>query len=128
MPVTITSLYASLAALLFVALAALVVRARWKYRTGLGVGTDPAMERAVRVHANFVEYVPLALLLLLLAELGGAPSGLLHTCGALLLVSRVLHAYGLSQTSGRSFGRFWGTAGTWGVVVTLAVTLLWRGL
>jgi len=128
MPVTITSLYASLAALLFVALAALVVRARWKYRTGLGVGTDPAMERAVRVHANFVEYVPLALLLLLLAELGGARSGLLHTCGGVLLVSRVLHAYGLSQTSGRSFGRFWGTAGTWVVVVTLAVTLLWRSL
>jgi len=121
-------LYAALAALLFVALAALVVRARWKYRTGLGIGTEPAMERAVRVHANFVEYVPLALVLLLLAELGGASPRLLHACGGLLVLSRLLHAYGLSRASGRSFGRFWGTAGTWAVVLALAVTLLWRSL
>ena len=128
MQASITSLYAALMGLLFIALAGLVVRARWRYRTGLGIGTEPGMERAVRVHANFVEYVPLALVMLLLAELGGAPAGLLHACGGVLLVSRVLHAYGLSQTSGRSFGRFWGTAGTWAVIVTLALTLLWRAL
>jgi uncharacterized membrane protein YecN with MAPEG domain len=128
MPAPVTSFYAALAALLFVALAGLVVRARWKYRTGLGIGTDPAMERAVRVHANFVEYVPLALLLLLLAELGGARAGLLQACGGVLVVSRVLHAYGLSRTSGRSFGRFWGTAGTWAVLLALAIVLLWQAL
>ena len=126
MTAPITSLYAALAALLLLALAGLVVRARWRYRTGLGIGTEPAMERAVRVHANFVEYVPLTLLLLLLAELAAAPAGLLHACGATLVVCRVLHAYGLSQTSGRSFGRFWGTAGTWAVILALSVTLLWR--
>ena len=65
MPAPISATYAALCGLLLLALAALVVRARWKYRTGLGVGTEPGMERAVRVHANFVEYVPLALLLLL---------------------------------------------------------------
>lgn len=124
MPASITALYAALLALLLLALAGLVVRARWKYRTGLGVGTEPAMERAVRVHANFVEYVPLALVLLLLAEIGGARAGLLHACGATLLVARALHAYGLSKTSGTSVGRFWGTAGTWAVILTLAVTLL----
>jgi uncharacterized membrane protein YecN with MAPEG domain len=126
MPAPITSLYAALAALLLLALAGLVVRARWKYRTGLGVGTEPAMERAVRVHANFVEYVPIALLLLLLAELSGAPAALLHACGLLLIVFRVLHAQGLGSTSGRSFGRFWGTAGTWTVLLVLSLTLLWR--
>lgn len=126
MQVSITSLYAALLGLLFVALAGLVVRARWKYRTGLGIGTEPGMERAVRVHANFVEYVPLALVMLLLAELGGARPLLLHACGGVLLASRLLHAYGLSSTSGRSFGRFWGTAGTWAVMVTLSLTLLSR--
>jgi uncharacterized membrane protein YecN with MAPEG domain len=126
MTAPITSLYAALAALLLLALAGLVVRARWRYRTGLGIGTEPAMERAVRVHANFVEYVPLTLVLLLLAELAAAPAGLLHACGATLVVCRVLHAYGLSQTSGRSFGRFWGTAGTWAVILALSVTLLLR--
>jgi uncharacterized membrane protein YecN with MAPEG domain len=128
MTAPITSLYAALAALLLLALAGLVVRARWRYRTGLGIGTEPAMERAVRVHANFVEYVPLTLVLLLLAELASGPAGLLHACGATLIVCRVLHAYGLSQTSGRSFGRFWGTAGTWAVILVLSVTLLWRSI
>jgi len=123
---SITSFYAALLGLLFVALAGLVVRARWKYRTGLGIGTEPGMERAVRVHANFVEYVPLALVLLLLAELGGARPVLLHACGGILVASRLLHAYGLSRHSGRSFGRFWGTAGTWVVLVVLSLTLVWR--
>ena len=124
MSAPISATYAALCGLLLLALAALVVRARWKYRTGLGVGTEPGMERAVRVHANFVEYVPLALLLLLLAELNGLRDQLLHACGITLLASRSLHAYGLSARSGRSFGRFWGTAGTWIVILTLSVVLL----
>ena len=124
MPAPITSLYAAVAGLLLLVLAGLVVRARWKYRTGLGMGTEPGMERAVRVHANFVEYVPLILLLLLLAELAGVRGGFLHGCGIALIGSRVLHALGLGRTSGRSFGRFWGTAGTWAVLLTLCVSLL----
>ena len=63
----ITALYAAFAGLMLLALAALVVRARWRYRTPFGVGSEPGMERAVRVHANFIEYVPLALVLMLLA-------------------------------------------------------------
>lgn len=124
MTAPITALYGALAALLYLGLAALVVRARWATRTALGTGTDPRMERAVRVHANFAEYVPLILLLMLLAELGGlAPAGL-HLAGAVLLASRLLHAWGLSHASARSFGRFWGTLGTWLVLLGLAVTLL----
>jgi len=102
------------------------VRARWRYRTTLGVGTEPGMERAVRVHANFVEYVPLAVLLMLLCELNGASPALLHGAGILLIASRSLHAWGLSQTSGRSFGRFYGTAGTWLTVLSLSGDLLLR--
>lgn len=122
----VTATYAGLCGLLLLLLAALVVRARWKYRTGIGIGTEPGMERAVRVHANFVEYVPLALLLMLLGELNGIPVPWLHGCGVVLVSSRCLHAYGLGVSSGRSFGRFWGTAGTWAVILALAVALLVR--
>ena len=121
MPLAITALYAGLAGLLLLTLAWLVVRARWRYKVSLGVGTDPGMERAVRVHANFVEYVPLALLLMALAEANGAPAVALHAAGILLLTSRLLHAWGLSTVSGRSFGRFYGTAGTWLVLLLLAL-------
>jgi hypothetical protein len=124
MAAPVTAVYAALAALMLLALGGLVVRARWATRTALGIGTDPRMERAVRVHANFVEYVPLALLLLLLAELNGVPGPALHAAGAALLASRALHAWGLSRHSARSFGRFWGTLGTWLVLLSLAVTLL----
>jgi hypothetical protein len=124
MSAPITAVYAALAGLMALALAYLVVRARWRYRTSLGVGTEPGMERAVRVHANFIEYVPLALLLMLLAELNGAPAAVLHGAGIVLLASRVLHATGLARLSGRSRGRFLGTAGTWLVVLGLSLTLL----
>ncbi len=124
MTAPITSLYAALAALLYLGLAGLVVRARWATRTPLGVGADPRMERAVRVHANFVEYVPLILLLLLLAELNGLPGWALHAAGAVLVASRLLHAWGLSRHSARSFGRFYGTLGTWLVLLGLALALL----
>lgn len=126
MAAPVTALYGGLAGLMILALAALVVRARWRYRTTLGVGTEPGMERAVRVHANFVEYVPLAVLLMLLCELNGASPALLHGAGILLIASRSLHAWGLSQTSGRSFGRFYGTAGTWLTVLSLSGDLLLR--
>ena len=119
--VPVTALYASLAGLMLVLLASLVVRARWRYKTSLGVGNEPGMERAVRAHANFVEYVPLALLLMLSAELNAAPAAALHAAGIVLLASRALHAWGLSRVSGRSFGRFYGTAGTWITLLLLAL-------
>jgi uncharacterized membrane protein YecN with MAPEG domain len=81
---------------------------------------------AVRVHANFIEYVPLALLLMLLGELNDLPRVVLHGAGILLLASRVLHAIGLGRSPGRSFGRFYGTAGTWFVVLGLSLALIAR--
>ena len=122
----VTAIYAAFAGLMLVALAALVVLARWRYRTALGTGCEPGMERAVRVHANFVEYVPLALVLMLLAELNGISTATLHVAGILLLTSRGLHAFGLGRSSGRSFGRFYGTAGTWLVLLGLSAALLAR--
>lgn len=125
MSTPITALYGAAAALFLLLLSWLVVRARWRYGTGLGTGTEPAMARAVRVHGNFIEYVPLALLLLLIAELNGLPAWFLHAAGSLLLASRFLHAWGLGSKSGRSFGRFYGTAGTWLVILALGVALPW---
>jgi hypothetical protein len=124
----VTGVYAAVAGLMLLLLAALVVRARWKFRTALGVGTEPGMERAVRVHANFIEYVPLTLLLMLLCELNGVSATVLHGAGILLIASRSLHAYGLSRSSGRSTGRFYGTAGTWLAVLLLSGASILRAV
>ena len=83
------------------------------------------MQQAARVQANFSEYVPLAVVLLVLSELSGLPAAMVHVAGIALLASRVLHAWGLSHSPGRSFGRFYGTAGTWLVVLGLSLWLLY---
>jgi len=121
----VSFLYAGLLGLLLIALSTQVVLARRRYRVRLGTGTEEGMQQAVRVQANFVEYVPFAVLLLVLAELTGLPGPAVHGAGLLLLASRVVHAVGLSRSPGVSFGRFYGTAGTWLTIVALSVWLLY---
>lgn len=93
----------------------------------LGDGGHEGLQRRIRVHANAVETIPITLILLALAEAGGTPAWGLHFAGAALVVSRVLHAQGLSATAGRSFGRFWGTLVGWLVILALSMWLLVRG-
>ena len=122
---SVSFLYAGLLGLVLVALSAQVVIARRRYRVRLGAGSEEGMQQAMRVQANFAEYVPFAVLLLVLSEIQGLPEVALHGAGILLVLSRILHAIGLSQKPGYSFGRFYGTAGTWIVIAGLSLWLLW---
>lgn len=124
----ITAFYAAPIGLLAIALALRVVMLRRRYQVGVGTGGQPELARAVRAHGNLLEYTPLALLLLLLLESGGARTVLLHGIGSALLIGRLLHAWGLSQHSGVSFGRFYGTALTWVAMIVTAIALLVRPL
>lgn len=111
-------LYASLLALLLVALSYNVVRLRQQHQIGIGSGSVQSLERAIRAHANFCEYVPMALVLLVLIEIGGnVPAWALHVLGLLLLVGRIAHAIGLSRTAGASRARVVGTVLTWTVLL-----------
>ena len=92
-----TGLYAALLALLYGALALRVVRLRMVLKQPLGDGGHAVLQRAVRAHGHFAEYVPLVLLLLLLLEMARLPAALLHGYGLLLLASRVAHAIGVSR-------------------------------
>ena len=93
----ITSLYAGLLALLYLAISSWVVRVRMQQKVYAGDKGDPVMANAMRVHANFAEYVPLALILILLAEMQGAPALALHGLGAALLLGRMMHAAGMAR-------------------------------
>ena len=95
MAVPITAMYGAFNALLNVALAANVSRVRGKTQIFLGTGDSPELLLAVRRHANNMEYVPLALVLLLTAELSGGGATVLHVLGAALSIGRVLHAIGV---------------------------------
>jgi hypothetical protein len=121
MTAPIAALYASLLGVLLIALAFKVVQYRRTLRIGVGDGGNKDLERAIRVHANAAEHIPAALLLLLVYELNGGAPAMLHACGGVLFLARVMHAYGLGKSAGTSFGRFWGVVGTWVVMLTLAV-------
>jgi uncharacterized membrane protein YecN with MAPEG domain len=117
----ISALYTGVFALLLVALALPVSRRRLRTRIGLGAGGDAQLERAIRVHANAVEWGLPVLLLLLIAEENRASPPLLHVCGIVFILARVVHAAALSRVSGSSVGRSAGIALTWAVLAVLAV-------
>jgi uncharacterized protein len=124
MSVQITAIYASLLAILYIVLSYRVAQRRMRFQVGLGTGQNPELERAVRIHGNFAEYVPFALLLLAFFESSGGPAWAVHGAGAGLLIARGLHALGLTQSSGRSPGRFSGVIVTWLIMLALAISNL----
>lgn len=123
----ISAVYAGLLALLMLALAVRVVLRRRGAGIGIGTGQDRELERRVRVHGNAVEYVPLALIVLVLAEMLGLAALAVNLCGAALLIGRLLHAWGFSHSAGTSPGRAVGMLLTWLVTAGLALWLVFRG-
>jgi len=117
-------IYAALLAVLFVYLSVRTIRARRSLGIGLGHAESPVMLRAIRVHANFAEYVPFALLLIFLVETAGANSWVVHALGASLLVARLSHAYGVSQQAENFKFRVFGMATTFTVLLLSAAYLL----
>ena len=116
----ITLLFAALHILLMLSLAYRVVGHRRAAKVGLGTAGDHHLERKVRVHGNFVEYVPMSLLMLALLEISGLAAVWLWALGGALLFARLLHASGLSKKSGYSKGRFYGTLLTWIVLLAMS--------
>lgn len=92
-----TAALASVLALLYVYLTARIILLRRQKNVPLGTGGDRELEKAIRAHANFAEYVPLALLLILMLELQSASRFLISFLGLLLVTGRSIHAYGVSQ-------------------------------
>ncbi|WP_406855654.1 MAPEG family protein [Alsobacter sp. KACC 23698] len=121
---TVTPVYAALLAFLFIALSARVIVVRRSLKVAIGAGGHPALERAMRVHANFAEYAPLGLILLAFCEMKGAPSQLVVFYGAALLAGRLSHAWGVSQAREDFRFRMVGMVLTFAVLGAMAATLL----
>ena len=121
----ITALWAAILGLLSLALAARVVQGRVSENVIFGDGASVVMQQRIRVHANFIEYVPIALVLLLLLELNSESSLMINLLGGSLVLARLLHAFGLSSDTGTTPGRFVGTVLTWLVILAESVLLLY---
>ena len=76
------------------------------------------------MQGNFVENVPLALVLLYLLEVAGAPAVFIHVSGVALVLLRVLHAWGLARYPGANYPRLIGAQGTFVLVSVLAMSAI----
>lgn len=125
---TITAFYAGVLALWFLVLSLRVVQLR-SAGVSYGDGGDPVLHRRIRAHGNFAEYVPLLLLLLALLEVDdSSPEWALHLIGLTLVAARLLHGVSLSFRDGWAFGRRWGAALTFLLLLLTGLLCAWRGL
>jgi hypothetical protein len=116
-----TPIYGGLLAILVVFLAYRVTTFRQKEKMGSSYGDmSEGLQLAIRAHANALENIPLALLLMLMLETNHLTPWLLNTLAVSFVIARIMHAWGLSKSSGVTFGRFWGTAITFLVMLAMA--------
>ena len=88
----ITALYASLLAFIYIKLSTNVIELRRLHRISLGHKNHKGLEQSIRAQANFIEYVPLGLILLSCLEINKIHPVIVFLLGGLLLVGRFLHA------------------------------------
>jgi uncharacterized membrane protein YecN with MAPEG domain len=124
----ITAFYAALSALLIVILAIRVTLQRRATRIGIGDNGDHALAKRVRAHANSVEFIPIALILLLVCELLAIAPLWLHVFGIAIVLGRILHAWGLNASSGVTIGRSGGYVLTVLAIIVMALVMLWQSV
>lgn len=126
---TITLIYTGLLALIFLALSIVVINGRRAGGISLGDGGLPGMQRKIRGHANFAEYVPLLLVMLGFLELHGELAAWsLHAMGLVLVASRLLHGVAFGATQNWMLGRVLGTVMTLSLLAVMGALSLWHGL
>lgn len=120
----ITLLYAALLGLLFAVLSIRTLLLRRRLRIAIGDAGNESRLRAVRVHANFAEYVPLRLLLIYFVEVTGANLLFVHALGVSVLAGRVSHALGVRRVNENYAFRVTGMALTLTPLIAASLWLL----
>lgn len=97
----VTPLYAVLCAIILIVLSFRTLLIRRSAGIGIGANKggseDRNLARAIRAHGNFVEYTPIALILMAMLELRTGSSTALWILGAILVIARIVHALGISR-------------------------------
>ena len=124
----ITSLYAGLIALIFLALSFRVITYRRGKQIGLGDAGDKSLLKRMRAQANCAEYAPIGLILLALVEVQGAPGLVVHGLGLLLLAGRAMHGFGFSASPPVMRLRVLGMMATTGMIALAALGLVAHAL
>lgn len=96
---------ASAAAVLNFWLGMRIGKLRHAFKIGVGDGGNELILRRMRAQANFIEQTPLTLILFGAVELAGKGGVWLAPLGALFLVGRICHAFGMDSDTGFRAGR-----------------------
>ena len=118
-----TALYAGLMGLMLVPISAWVSYKRGKTNIWFFDGGNESLGRAIRVQGNFIEYVPMALLLIGIVEWSGGASWIVDALGIALVAARLIHAWGLYAH--QNSGRILGATITWIVLAAGGILSLW---
>ena len=128
---SITAAYLGILALLYLVLGLQVSRLRRGHRVLFGDGDNIKLRSAIRAHGNFVEYVPIIVLMVAMLEMSGTPAAMVHLLMGALLVARLLHPLGMyvgPRTLQFQICRVGGILLTLLVMLGSALFLLWRFL
>ena len=124
----ITGFYAGILAIIAVFLTLRVVSARRKHQVSIGDGGHADLALRIRVHGNFIETVPFALILLGLCEAANLSIYLLHLIGLTLLVGRIAHIAAMTPRRCIYSLRTLGMVLTFVAFLVPAPFLIWRFL
>ena len=124
MSLKITALYAVPLAVVGLALWFRVSAARAALKVSIGDAGHANLLERIRQHGNFIEWVPMVLLLMVLAESNGAGATWLHAAGALLLLGRLVHPFGLKADNASHPLRIVGNSANLLATLVLLVSLV----
>jgi len=107
--VGIVGIYAALNALLVLGLSYNVGQNRARADAlEPGAMGDEDTVRAIRAHGNATEYIPFAILIMLILSLLSAPALFLHAMGGTFTAGRIAQAYGMTRRTHPNAIRFTG--------------------
>ncbi len=127
MSLPITALYAGILTIFALVLSFYAGGFRGKSGISVGLGEPVNMDLAerVRVHQNFLEYVPMAIILMGIIEMNGGNSTFLYVFGCVLVIARIAHAIGLKHDNMAHPGRAIGAGGTALISLVAALYAIW---
>jgi uncharacterized membrane protein YecN with MAPEG domain len=118
----ITAFYAGILGLIAIGISIAAGRTRGTSGILIGDGGNIELIAAMRRHANFVEYVPLTLILIGLLEMNGVSNTAIHGLGAGLVFVRLCHAIGFRADQKLMPLRTIGAAGS---TLILLISSIW---
>ncbi len=115
----VTALYAAILAALMIWLSIQVIKQRRKAQVKYADGGVDALTIARSAQGNAVDYIPVTLILMAMVEYNGASLWMIHACGIVFVLGRILHAKGI--LADRLKGRISGMKMTFLVMAVLIV-------